>query len=110
MSEVVLMHLVKSYCLPCMYYSFEIIAYNNKCYTDLNRCTNLVIYKIFKVSDASNIEYIKQIFGIDNANLFAAKRLGKFYCSIRDDSNLKKLMFLYNIVWICISEDNLFLV
>lgn len=94
LSEVVLMQLVNSYCLPCVYYAIEVIAGNNKIISDLERCINIVIYKIFKVSETDNIEYIRQMFNIEKTAILVSKRIGKFYSSLLNDCKMKYLMLL----------------
>ena len=94
LSEVILMQLVNSYCLPCIYYAIDVIACNNKIISDLERCINIVIYKVFKVSEVSNIEYVRQMFNIDKTTTLIHKRLGKFYSSLLGDHKMKYLMLV----------------
>jgi len=59
-SELVLVHLFKSYCLPFLLYASEAVLPSNNNVQSLDNCINHVIFKIFGLNSNECIQAIRQ--------------------------------------------------
>jgi len=77
-SELISVFLLQKICIPILTYAFEII---NVPVSYINRLDNLInnaIRRIFNISAAENILYIRHVFGIPNVESTRKKRASKF--------------------------------
>jgi hypothetical protein len=86
-AELLVVHMLKSICLPILLYSMDIIAPVSSVFTDLNNVMNIACMKIFSITDVDSIIYMKAVFGINDIEKLCKMRLCKFLLShIRKDS------------------------
>jgi len=69
-SELVIVELLKSYCLPFLLYGMEAVSLTDSNAHALDNCINRAVYRIFGVGDHENVKQISHAFG-----LFSIKRI-----------------------------------
>jgi exonuclease III len=82
-SELVSVELFRAYCLPLLLYAVEATLPTRQDVRILDNCINLAIIKIFKVSDCSNINCIRENVGLSNLWSVIECRQAKFINKIR---------------------------
>ena len=87
-SELVTVHLMRSYCLPILLYCSEVIPIYKADFRSLNRCIDSVIYKVFAVHEQANIALIRQYLGLDKFERVVEDRINKFLNNVANDVQL----------------------
>ena len=64
-SEMITVELLKSYCLPFMLYAVEAVSLSSANIHTVESCINRAVYRIFGVSDSSNLEFIRCCVGLN---------------------------------------------
>ena len=77
-SEELLIHLMKTKCLPKMLYGLESVPLNKSQISSLNFVVNSSLMKIFKTKSIEIIRECKDIFQIDEIENYISKRKTKF--------------------------------
>ena len=94
--ELVVVHLLKSYCLPFLLYASEAVS---PCYShvqSLDNCVNRAIYKIFGLSSNSCVEVIRQYVGIPHLKVLIENRRLRFVDRLLSCNQCNNL-FLANV-------------
>jgi len=64
-SEVVIIELMKSYCLPSMLYAVEATLLSTANIRVFESCMKRSLYKIFGLCDRSSLDYLRECFKLD---------------------------------------------
>jgi len=71
-SELAIVELLKSYCLPFLLYGLEAVSLTDSNARALDNCTDRAMYRIFGVGDHENVKQVSHAFG-----LFSIKRINR---------------------------------
>ena len=81
-SEMVSVELLKAYYIPLLLYGVEATAPSRQVIQMMERCIDVAVKKIFKVSTTENCEAIKFCVGLDHIDEIIKKRNCKFMNSL----------------------------
>lgn len=84
-SELITVYLIKMYCLPIILYCLEVLPVSATSINALNNCINQAVFKIFNVSDKTNIQFIRKMIELDDISSLIANRASKFLNSVTTD-------------------------
>ena len=73
------------YCLPIILYCLEVLPVSATSINALNNCINQAVFKIFNVSDKTNIQFIRKMIELDDISSLIANRASKFLNSVTTD-------------------------
>ena len=88
-NEIVLVHLLKSVCIPILLYIVEASTSVSDSLKSLDRCIFLALSKIFHTYSLDNINLIRGYFDIPPVKEIINKRRDKYYMSLVEHSNFK---------------------
>ena len=90
-NEVVLIHLLKTICLPILLYAVEATSDACDSLSQLDRCVFLALGKIFKTYSIENISIIRGYFGVLHVKEIIESRREKYYKCLIDNKSFKFL-------------------
>jgi len=73
-SELVVAHLLKSYCLPFVLYASQAVLHSNSNVPSLDNCINSAIFKIFGFSNNDCIQAIRHFVNLPSLKVFIESR------------------------------------
>jgi len=97
-SELVVIHLLKSYCLPFLLYASEAVLPSNSNIQSLDNCINRAIFKIFGLNGSECIQAIRQSVNLPSLKLLIESRRLKFVNRLLNHKQCATL-FLTSVVY-----------
>jgi len=83
-SEMVSVHLLKTYCLPLLLYASESVLLSKSQLQDLNNCINRSVYTIFGVSGAGAVKDVRNFLALNDVAELVENRTVKFVNTLID--------------------------
>jgi len=93
-SELVIVQLLKSYCLPCLLYASEAVSPSHSIVPSLDNCINRAIVKIFHVTSSDCVQTIRHSVGLLHVRDLTEKRL-KFVNGLLNDIRFTRLFLVH---------------
>jgi len=94
-SELVMVQLLKSYCLPLLLYASEAVRPSSSYVQSLENCIIRAIFRIFHVGGKVCIDSIRQFVGLPSLSILIERRRQKFVDRLLINNQCSKL-FLMN--------------
>jgi len=94
-SEMVIIELMKSYCLPSMLYAVEATLLSAANIRVFESCINRSLYKIFGLCDSSSLSYLRECFKLDGIKQLTERKHCAFIERLLDNHGLSKLLLMY---------------
>ena len=75
-SEISVLYLMETFCLPILSYSCEALCYNKQQLSHLNTCWNRAYRKIFKMNGWESVKEVQALCGrLDYNHMYARRKL-----------------------------------
>jgi hypothetical protein len=100
-SELICVELLKSYCLPIIFYACEAVWPNISSITSLDRIINQAVSKIFNTFDQNDVHFIRAVVNLDDARATVQRRQATFVSKFKE----KSLYFAKYVVLSCYMVD-----
>ena len=97
-SELVVVHLLKSYCLPFLLYASEAVLPSNSNIQSLDNCINRAIFKIFGLNSSDCIQDIRHSVNVPSLKVLIESRRLKFVNRLLNYKQCSSL-FLTDVVY-----------
>jgi len=97
-SELVVVHLLKSYCLPFLLYASEAVLPSNSNIQSLDNCINRAIFKIFGLNSSDCIQDIRHSVNLPSLKVLIESRRLKFVNRLLNYKQCSSL-FLIDVVY-----------
>jgi len=96
-SEVVIIELMKSYCLSSMLYAVEATLLSTANIRVFESCIKRSLYKIFGLCDRSSLDYLRlrECFKLDGIKQLTERKHCAFIERLLDNHGLSKLLLTY---------------
>ena len=94
-SEVVIIELMKSYCLPSVLYAVEATLLSTANIRVFETCINRSLYKIFGLCDRSSLDYLRECFELDRIKQLTARKHSAFIERLLDNHGLSTPLLMY---------------
>ena len=86
-SQLVVVHLLKSYCLPFLLYASEAVRPSNSKIQSLDNCINHAIFKIFGLNSNDCIQTTRHFVNLPSLKVLIESRRLKFVNRLLNNNN-----------------------